>query len=1476
MIYLTLISGFLLLGLLIITPLTLEAQLLFGVTAVSFATIVILKHQPARKFIFAALVIAVSGRYIYWRVTQTMAFTSAPEYFLGWGMFAAEIYFLVILAGSYVQNLSPRQRKPVDMPADSSTWPTVDVFIPTYNEPLDIVSITVIAAKGIDWPEDKLKIYLLDDGRREEFSEFAASQGIGYITRENNQHAKAGNLNNALRYSSGELITIFDCDHVPTRSFLQTTVGWFLRDSRLALIQTPHHFYNADPFEKNLHAGGEGPREGLLFYGLVQDGNDFWNASFFCGSCAVLRRRALDEIGGFATETVTEDAHTSLRMHQKGWSSAFLKMPQASGLATGSLRAHVGQRLRWARGMLQIFRTENPFIIPSLSFAQRFCYANAMLHFLFPLPRIVLLTAPLAYLLFEVHIIVASPQAVVAYALPHIVVAVMASVYLQSKYRQIFSTEVYETSLAFHLIGPILLTLINPRLGKFNVTDKSRGTNDTYFDWRAVMPQLLVVAMLTGAVAYSLMNVASGGLVQDNSWTVVLNIVWAIISTVFLLLSIAVALEKGDRRISHRVRMDMPVVLQSSSGHSLKARLNEMSLTGASVEVLHKASAARHLVPAKSRVYIRLPYSHSSITLEGRVLRADENSLRITFAEDRSEQMRNRVRAIFGRADAWTDWEDVEPKGVMGAGKGMLKSVFYFIYWCVKSVFARRKETVPMNTQQVLSPHTDESGDEGRTLRRLGAAGQVATLLVAVGAGALWFTPSSVAAADENASISTSNDRFLITRDYSLELKDVGVTEPILLQGGDTSRLFSFSLRSDEVVASAMMKLRLSVSPGLDPQNSQLAVVINGETVHSMLLNADQTGISEVEFSVSPYVMLPDNSLEFRVLARKLGQDTNGRKTDKSVWVQISNASSLSLNVNRLPLSPDLNNLPAPFFDKRDHAELVLPFVFGDVPSRSTVQAAAVVASYWGNLASFRRASFPVLFNSLPVGNGVVFMTETARPDGLEDIRIEGSSLEIIANPRDVLSQLLLIKGRDDAELLVASRALSVGSLLVSGNATDVVAPIQQPRGYYDAPSWLPTNRPITFGEIEETADLEGYGLSPGVLTVNFKMAPDIFLWDSRGIPVHLKFRHPGRRWFDLENSRLDILVNDKFVTSIPLDDTSETLQGSGDFAQSVADFNIPPYLIYGENQLQFYFDLKTKVSEQNYHLLPGRVRVAIDSDSSIDMSSVYRYTRMPNLAYLAQSGLPFSRKADLSETAIVVPDGAPDKQMLQALFTLVATISGKTGYSASGIEVVNWQKVNEYPDYDFLVLGNFDNQPLLQQWSDSSPLILNGSYVSVASQSPYSKYRYKFNNLFSSEKFNPDQVVVPKTAMTSALYSHQSPLNPQRTVVGLLANQSEGLVKLVNALKSQEMSPAIKGDFFVLNEKEVLSFTTSEPYYVGHLPWYILIQWYVTSNAWLIPLLLVGGVVMLALSAFTLARARARKAFFDRDKEIAAALATK
>ncbi|MFC3657741.1 UDP-forming cellulose synthase catalytic subunit [Xanthomonas hyacinthi] len=639
--------GALLLVFVVAIPMDVPQQLLFSL--VVFAAAMLLRRSGSRLavLVMMALSLAMSSRYIWWRITQTMGVGSVVDLSLGLCLLLAEVYAFTILVLGYFQVLWPLNRRPVPLPADQRQWPTVDLFIPTYNEPLSVVRSTILAASVMDWPADKLNIYLLDDGRRDEFRAFCVQAGIHYVTRTNNFHAKAGNINAALKKSSGEYVAIFDCDHIPTRSFLQVAMGWFLRDRMLAVVQMPHYFFSADPFERNLGNHGKVPNEGELFYGLLQDGNDQWDATFFCGSCAVIKRKPLEEVGGVAVETVTEDAHTALKLHRHGYRSAYLTVPQAAGLATESLSGHVAQRIRWARGMAQIARLDNPLLGKGLRLSQRLCYANAMLHFFYGLPRIIYLTAPLAYLFFGAHVIHASALMILAYALPHILQANLTNLRTQGKFRHLLWNEVYETTLAWYILRPTLVALFNPKLGTFNVTPKGGLVTRSYFDRQIAKPYLfLLVLNLAGLAAgvLRLIYVDATGEAQ----TIWFNLVWTVYNVLLLGATIATASEMRQVRRSHRVPLDIPATLYLPDGQEIACRSVNFSTGGMALRLIEA-------VPVEPDALVEVALSHRNVEkrLPAIVRHDRDGHISVQFRAMSIEQERWLVACTFARADIW-------------------------------------------------------------------------------------------------------------------------------------------------------------------------------------------------------------------------------------------------------------------------------------------------------------------------------------------------------------------------------------------------------------------------------------------------------------------------------------------------------------------------------------------------------------------------------------------------------------------------------------------------------------------------------------------------------------------------------------------------------------------------------------------------------------------------------------------------------
>jgi cellulose synthase (UDP-forming) len=323
--------------------------------------------------------------YLAWRLTSTL---NPAALWFAMILWAAEFYGFVssVLFYYAAWNTKPRRTW---RPAAAGI--SVDVMVPTYNEPEWVVRRTLIGALAMTYPHET---YLLDDGRRPEMEALAKELGVGYITRPDNVGAKAGNLNWAMGRTSGDFIAIFDADHVPLRQFLDRTIGYFA-DPTVAFVQTPQEFYNVESFQHlTKTAQKRSWHQQQLFYRVLQPGKDHWNSAFFCGSCGVMRRAALEEVGGFATETITEDMHTSFRLHAKGWSSAYHNEVLALGLAAQTATPYHLQRLRWGQGTMQMLRKERLFTNSALSIHQRINYFASVLHYFDGYQRLLLYLAP--------------------------------------------------------------------------------------------------------------------------------------------------------------------------------------------------------------------------------------------------------------------------------------------------------------------------------------------------------------------------------------------------------------------------------------------------------------------------------------------------------------------------------------------------------------------------------------------------------------------------------------------------------------------------------------------------------------------------------------------------------------------------------------------------------------------------------------------------------------------------------------------------------------------------------------------------------------------------------------------------------------------------------------------------------------------------------------------------------------------------
>jgi cellulose synthase (UDP-forming) len=415
--------------------------------------------------------------------------------------------------------------------------------------------------------------WLLDDGNRPEMAALARELGCRYLTRTENTDAKAGNLNNALSHSQADFVAVFDADHVPHKDFLNRTLG-FLRDEKVAFVQTPQDFYNLDSYQHRRHRRLSYIwTEQSLFFRVIQRGKDRWNAAYFCGSCAVLRRSALDSIGGFATGTVTEDLHTSIRLHKKGYKAVYYPVSLAFGLAPNSVRAFLLQRQRWGQGAMQVWRKEGILFTRGLTLPQRLNYLASVLTYFDGWQKAIFYLAPAVVLLTGVMPISVLGKDFLLHFIPFYILCFWAYEEAGRGYGGTVLTEQYNMA-RFATFALATIGGFGRRL-KFTVTQKISLERDRA---RTVIPQLFVLllsisAIIIGAILWQSQQHLSPG----AFWA---NIIWASINLGLAGAVVRFTLQRKHRRREYRFPIPLPAFIGKPETGRVLGLVEDISADG--------------------------------------------------------------------------------------------------------------------------------------------------------------------------------------------------------------------------------------------------------------------------------------------------------------------------------------------------------------------------------------------------------------------------------------------------------------------------------------------------------------------------------------------------------------------------------------------------------------------------------------------------------------------------------------------------------------------------------------------------------------------------------------------------------------------------------------------------------------------------------------------------------------------------------
>jgi cellulose synthase (UDP-forming) len=504
----------------------------------------------------AVITVLYATYWIWWRWTSTI--NTDP------GAIVASLLLILAETWAYLNMLlfvalvwRLKEREP-GLPPEGRT---VDVFITCYDEPLEVLRRTAIGARAISYPH---RTYLLDDGKRDEVKAMTEELGIGYIRRVGNANAKAGNLNYALTVTHGEFILQLDADHVPLPNILHRLLGYF-NDPEVALVQSPQDFYNTDSFTHIVN--DEGRRlweENRIFYSLIQPGRDNYNASFFCGSCGVLRRSAVAEIGGFATQTIIEDMETTIELHRRGWKTVYHSETLAYGLAPHTAGAYHVQRLRWGQGAMQVLRKMKPLTLPGLTLGQRVNYFAGTATYFEGWQKAVFYLMPLFFFFTGILPIDVNEREFLIRLVPYLVLAILTFELLSRGTGYLLLSERF-TMVRFFTYMLTISALFTRKPLKFNVTPKGRsGVPFRTFAPQLTLLVLSIIAPIWATVAHhnGWIDYRSEGWGNVAFWA---NGIWVLWNCYFAAYVVRHSLNMRQERDDHRFVENLPIRVRAAT-----------------------------------------------------------------------------------------------------------------------------------------------------------------------------------------------------------------------------------------------------------------------------------------------------------------------------------------------------------------------------------------------------------------------------------------------------------------------------------------------------------------------------------------------------------------------------------------------------------------------------------------------------------------------------------------------------------------------------------------------------------------------------------------------------------------------------------------------------------------------------------------------------------------------------------------------
>lgn len=691
------------------------------------------------------------------------------------------------------------------------------------------------------------------------------------------------------------------------------------------------------------------------------------------------------------------------------------------------------------------------------------------------------------------------------------------------------------------------------------------------------------------------------------------------------------------------------------------------------------------------------------------------------------------------------------------------------------------------------------------------------------------------------------------TRTRRHTLGELAGGQPLRFSGADHSIQLPLSVRLDETIVSARLRLTHTFSPALLPKQSQLRLLLNEEAVGVLPALEGRLGSAQTEdLALEPTLFTEFAKLRLQFLGHVAGDCP--QPLHSSLWAQVSPASTLELVTRPLALADDLALLPAPFFDRRDAGALTLPMVLPARPSLDLLRSAGVLASWFGALADYRPARFPVHLDQLPSRHALLLATNTERPSGLALPQVDTPTLVMRSHPRDPTVKLLLLLGRDDAQLRRAVEALVLATPAWSGpqaQPTPVTRPA--PRSAWDAARMAGPGRVLRVTELvadPQQLQVRGQYLPP--ITLQWRLPPDRLAWPGSTLPVELRYRYtpPGPG-----TARLVAQLNGHFVQAVDLPRDSAA---SGDAARLLPflerggrsaghTLHLPVHLLATYNRLELSFQLPAAESGRcNRH--PPEAQAALDPASTLDLRGLDLYTEMPELAHFATAGYPFSRHADLSQTALILPD-RPGSADIEAALLLLGRLGAATGLPATELTLLPASRLPEAGDRDLLVVAGPEDRRWLRAWADVLPVQPDGELSAPAVRKRMADGQARWLGGPQTAAW-PTGWAADPSGQPAWLMGFESPLQSGRSVVLLAGDDGAARARLLDQLLDPQGLARVQGDLVLLRGDRLESFRLGERYHSGSLPGWRRLWFHLQGHVLLLATLALLAVLAGALVA--------------------------